>query len=151
MPKSLLNTRRLQVLLAIPAVLLAVGGVGCQGAVNVPAPPTGETVSFSADIQPIFNANCTDCHVVGGLADIAGIRLKLVAGESFDLLVNQPSSQRPELTLVVPGNAGASLLFLKVSRASPPVGSTMPLLGTPLSSANLGLIRDWINQGALDN
>ncbi len=131
--------------------LLMAAGTGCQGSVNEPGPPTGETISFSADIQPIFNANCTTCHRTGGVADVEGIRLKLVAGESFDLLVDQPSSQRSDLTLVVPGDAGASLLFLKVSSNSPPVGSTMPLVGARLSSTDLGLIRDWINQGALNN
>ncbi len=108
-------------------------------------------ISFTTDIQPTFDANCTTCHRTGGLADIEGIRLKLVVGESFDLLVNQPSSQWSDLTLVVPGDAGVSLLFLKVSSNSPPVGTTMPLVGARLSSTDVGLIREWINQGAMDN
>ncbi len=151
MSKNLVKTRRPQILLAIPAALFAVGGLGCQGPVNEPAPPTGETVSFSANIQPIFNGNCTACHRAGGLADISGIALRLVEGVSYDLLVDQPSSRQADLTLVVPGDSSASLLFLQVSSNSPPVGSTMPLLGTLLSSTDLGLIRDWIDQGALDN
>ena len=151
MLKNSVDTRMTGVLVTIVSAAFVACGAGCQGFVNVPAPPTDEMVSFSADIQPIFNANCTTCHRTGGLADIEGIRLKLVAGESFDLLVNQPSSQRSDLTLVVPGDSSASLLFLKVSSDSPPVGDTMPLFGTPMSSANLGLIRDWIDRGALDN
>lgn len=132
------------------ALLLMVGGMGCQGSVNEPAPPSGETTSFATDIQPILNVNCTICHRTGGLADVEGIRLKPVEGESFDLLVDQPSSQPSYPTLVIPGDAGASLHFLKVSSDSPPVGATMPLVGARLSSTDLGLIRDWINQGALD-
>ncbi len=135
----------------VGCALLIMTGMGCQGSVNEPAPPTGETISFATEIQPIFNANCTTCHRIGGLADIQGIRLKLVAGESFDLLVDQPSSQRSDLTLVVPGDVGASLLFLKVSSDSPPIGGTMPLVGGRLSSTDLALIRDWINQGAMNN
>lgn len=131
-------------------VALMACGLGCPG-VNVPAPPTDETVSFSADIQPIFNANCTTCHRIGGITDVEGIPLRLTEGDSFDLLVNEPSLQRADLTLVVPGDSSASLLFLKVSRDSPPVGVRMPLVGAPLSSTDLGLIRDWIDQGALDN
>lgn len=114
----------------------------------MPVPSTGETVFFFADIQPIFNASCTACHRSGGLAEN---RVHLTANESYEGLVNQASSQRSDWTLVVPGNSAESLLFLKVSSDSPPVGSTMPLLGTPLSSTDLGLIRDWIDQGALDN
>ncbi len=135
----------------VVSVALLACSFGCQGSVNEPAPPTGETVSFSTDIQPIFNANCTTCHRAGGLADISGIALRLVEGVSYALLVDQPSSQQADLTLVVPGDSDASLLFLKVRSGAPPVGSTMPLFGTPLSSANLGLIRDWIDQGAMDN
>jgi len=133
--------------LAVGCAAMALCGIGCQGSVNVPAPSTGDTVSFSADIQPIFNANCTTCHVSGG---IASDRVHLTTTEAYDGLVNQASTQS-DLTLVVPGDSSASLLFLKVSSDSPPVGGTMPLFGTPLSSANLGLIRDWIDQGALDN
>lgn len=133
---------------------LAVGGfgvLGCQGPVNLPAPSTGETVAFGADIQPIFDAHCTTCHRVGGQADIAGIPLKLVSDVAYDLLVGQPSTQQADITLVVPGDASSSLLFLKVGSDAPPVGSTMPLFGARLSSADLGRIRDWINQGALNN
>ena len=135
----------------VVSAILVMGGTGCPGPVNEPAPPTGETVSFSADVQPIFNAHCTTCHRAGGFADLSGIALRLVEGISYDLLVDQPSSQRADLTFVVPGNSAASLLFLKVSSDSPPVGSTMPLTGARLSSSDLGLIRDWIDQGALDN
>lgn len=136
--------------IAVGCCVCVLGHTGC-GSVNTPAPPTGETVSFAADIQPIFNAHCTDCHRAGGLADISGIALRLVEGVSYDLLVDQPSSQRSDLTLVVPGDAAASLLFLKVSSNTPPVGATMPLNRARLSSTDLGLIRDWIDQGALNN
>ncbi len=124
--------------------------LGCQGA-NTPLPPTSETVSFAADIQPIFNNRCIFCHSVGGLADLRGIQLKLTEGVSYDLLVDQASVQNADLTIVVPGDAQASLVFLKVSSDSPPVGARMPLAGAPLPANELGLIRDWINQGALDN
>lgn len=137
------------------AVFLVVAGVagtlGCAGPVNVPAPSTGKTISFAGDIQPIFDAHCTVCHVTGGRADREGIALKLVADESYALLVDQPSVLDATLTLVVPDAAAASLLFVKVSSDPPPVGATMPLIGARLSSADLGLIRDWIDQGALDN
>ena len=33
----------------------------------------------------------------------------------------------------------------------PPVGTTMPFIGGRLSSENLALIRDWIDQGAMNN
>jgi hypothetical protein len=108
-------------------------------------------VSFAGQIQPIFDAKCTVCHQAGGLADNLGIDLRLVPGDAFNGLVNQPSSQQANLTLVVPGDSTSSLLFLKVSSNAPPVGSRMPLFGAPLSQAEIDRIRDWIDQGAQDN
>jgi len=74
-----------------------------------------------------------------------------VEGVSYNNLVNQPSAQRPDLTLVIPGDSASSLVFQKVSQNSPPVGSRMPSLGDPLTAGELALLRDWIDQGALDN
>ncbi len=122
-----------------------------QCPVNEAGPATGTTVSFANDIQPIFNELCIGCHATGGLADQSGITLKLVPGQSFDLLVNQKSVQAPNLTLVIPGDSANSLLFLKTSRNTPPAGATMPLIGRRLTSTELALVRDWIDQGASDN
>ncbi len=114
-------------------------------------PPPGTPVSFSTQIQPIFDARCIDCHRTGGLADFSGIRMRLTAGQSRASLVNQASAQRADLTLVVPGDASNSLLWQKVALAAPPVGARMPLLSLPLPAAQIDLIRDWINAGAPDN
>ncbi len=111
-------------------------------------PPPVDMVSFSGQIQPIFDANCTICHVSDGFADEI---MHLNAEESFDALVDQPSVQNPDLTRVVPGDSGASLLFLKVSSDSPPVGVRMPFGGAPLPAGEIALIRDWIDQGAQNN
>jgi mono/diheme cytochrome c family protein len=123
----------------------------CQGEVNPPGPDVGRAVSLASDVQPIFERSCVSCHRPGAFANLSGIDLVLTAGQSRASLVNQPSSQNAALTLVVPGDSAASLLFLKVSSNMPPVGSTMPLFGARLNSSELALIRDWIDQGALDN
>ena len=128
----------------------ALAGCAMDGAPE-PAPPSGDVVSFSGEIQPIFDANCTTCHRDGGLAALAGIAMRLTADEAYDSLVGRPSSQDASLTLVEPGDAEASLLFRKVSSDSPPVGRRMPLFSGPLSASEVGLIRDWIDQGAEDN
>jgi hypothetical protein len=125
---------------------------GCQGEVNVPSAPSGDEISFARDVQPIFTRQCVSCHTAGSpTSTFAGLNMVLTQGNAFDSLVNQPSGQRDDLTLVVPGDAESSLLWLKVSSNNPPVGSTMPLLGAPLTGDELATIRDWINQGAEDN
>lgn len=132
--------------------LWTAAGLACQGSVSVPAPPTGGLISFATDVQPIFNARCTSCHSPGFPTNVVvGIRMVLTPDESFNALVNQTSSQRADLTLVVPGDPDASLLWLKVSSDGPPVGATMPLLGQRLTSSELANVRDWIAQGGQNN
>ncbi len=133
------------------ALLCATLLASCQGEVNLPGADSGRAVLFDNDIQPIFEARCVSCHRQGAFANLSGIDLVLTTGQSYDSLVNQPSSQDDALTLVAPGNSAGSLLFQKVSSNAPPVGSTMPLFGERLSSTELALIRDWIDQGAMDN
>ncbi len=88
---------------------------------------------------------------LGGFAVLAGIPMFLDQANAFAAIVNQPSSQNPSLILVAPGEASTSLLWLKVSSNSPPVGARMPLFDSALSRGQWALIRDWIDQGALDN
>jgi hypothetical protein len=52
---------------------------------------------------------------------------------------------------VVKGSASTSLLHEKVSKAMPPCGGQMPLGGTPISFADMTMIKDWINGGAANN
>ena len=130
---------------------LLAGGLACQ--VNAPPPPPqGDgTVSFATQIQPILVTNCSGCHSPGGSAVLAGIPMHLTEGEAYDAIVNQPSVQDATWTRVVPGDSANSLVYLKVSSNNPPVGVRMPRFTPPLSSTEIGLIRDWIDQGALNN
>ena len=133
---------------------LLASGLACQVNVPVSEPPPerGGTVSFATQIQPILVTYCSGCHSPGGAAVVNnGIPMHLTEGEAYDAIVNQPSVQDATWTLVVPGDSASSLLFLKVSSDNPPVGVRMPQFSPPLSEAEIGLIRDWIDQGALNN
>ena len=58
---------------------------------------------------------------------------------------------------VLPGNAQESLLYIKVAEAMPPCGVRMPRpippasTAEPLTDAQITLIADWINAGALNS
>jgi polyvinyl alcohol dehydrogenase (cytochrome) len=54
------------------------------------------------------------------------------------------------LTRVVPGDPASSLMFDKVSSATPVCGSTMPP-GAPLSAQEVEQIRSWIERGAAND
>ncbi len=149
---------------SLRAVVFAVGVmiVGCGVPLTVPdgmpgdgdgngGGAQGDTISFALDVQPILTTFCSTCHRVGGLADARGIALRLTEQEALDGLIGGMSVQDPSLAFVVPGDSSASLLFQKISGDDPPVGNRMPFSQAPLSSNQIAIIRDWIDQGAMLN
>ena len=102
------------------------GGTGGNGG-------TGATVSYAREIQPIFDGKCVICHgSLGGLA--------LTSHEALAVGGNSGPS-------AVPGDAAGSLL---VRRIDGTIAPQMPM-GAPLSEQEVGLIRTWIDEGALNN
>jgi hypothetical protein len=100
-----------------------------------PNPP--ETLlSFTADIRPIFVANCASCHLNGA----ANGNLQL---DSHLLLM----STGLHFPVIIPSNPDSSYLIQKIEGRA---GDRMPLGGFLGPSDSLK-IRTWISQGALDN
>lgn len=99
--------------------------------------PVGE-VSYSNDVQPIFNGNCTSCHGSSGNVNVS----------SYSALMNSVGSNYGS-NVVVRGDADASGLVDKLE-PNPTHGSRMPIGGT-LSTAQIQTIRAWINEGAQNN
>jgi hypothetical protein len=99
------------------------------------APTPG--ISFNLDLQPIFSARCISvfCHATGGMAPMT-----LAPGVSY-------SGIKP---LIVPGNSTDSFFYQRLTVNSVNLPQ-MPLYRTPLSAAELSLIKNWIDKGALDN
>jgi len=124
---------------------------GCQTMSTMMPPNPNTSVSFSSQILPIFASNCASCHQSGGFANQQGITMFLTAADAYNTTVNKLSEQDPSLTRIIPGNSAQSLLYLKISSTTPPVGSRMPLFALPLSNSDITLIKDWIDQGALNN
>lgn len=119
-----------------------VGGGGGSGG---EPPPPGESVTLSKLQSDIFTPQCATCHA-GGSAP-RGLRLDSVEN-SFTFLVNIAADEIPELLRVNPGNADDSYLVRKIEGGPNIVGAQMPLGGTPLSSEDVAMVRQWINDGA---
>ena len=97
----------------------------------------GAFVSFSRDILPIFSQKgCASCHGGSGGLFVGSVAQLLQGGD------HGPA--------IVPGNADASHIVQKLS-PTPPFGSRMPLGGPYLTTSTIQTIKDWINQGALNN
>ena len=109
----------------------------------------GATVSFAADIQPIFDQSCAlaGCHS----AATASAGLVLAAGSAFDNLVGTPSSQQPATSRVASGDPDNSYLAHKIEGTAGISGGRMPLNRSPLSAAQIASIRTWITEGAQNN
>jgi len=104
-------------------------------------------ISFTNDVQPIFTANCVNrgCHPGGGAP------FSLQEGASYMNLVSvTASNQTCGATLrVTPFDSDASVLYLRIS-GQPPC-ARMPLIGDTLSLADQNTIRDWIDEGAMND
>lgn len=99
---------------------------------KLPVGNLSENISFSDDVQRIFNINCVGCH--GGSQSP-----NLTSGNSYNDLING--------NYVIPSNASNSPLmkFLLGQGVTimPPSGS--------LSQSDIDKIAQWINEGALNN
>lgn len=88
-----------------------------------------QKISFSGDIQPIFNQSCTGCHAAGLTSP------NLTAGNSYQSITSMNL-----VDTVTPAN---SILYKKV--VSP--GS----MSSYCTAAQAQLILQWITQGAKNN
>jgi len=116
-----------------------------------PARHAGGSATFATIQQKVFDATCAtpSCH---GAAAAAG-GLNLAAGSAYGNLVGisaaNPAAGAAGVLRVVPGDPDHSFLLQKLlGQIGAAEGSRMPLVGTPVSPANLDLIRRWIAAGA---
>ncbi|MFN6203622.1 MAG: DUF1553 domain-containing protein [Acidobacteriota bacterium] len=91
----------------------------------------GREVSFARDIRPILEARCLGCH--NGSRMSGGLRLDRPAGVRRD-------------SIIVPGRAAESRLYERITATG---DEAMPPTGERLTAAQIGLIRDWIDAGAV--
>ena len=118
--------------LALASLTLATTLVGC-----------GErTVSYSAQVQPILEQHCMECHQPGETGyEESGLEMtsyaSLMQGTRFGPIIE-------------PGDVMNSVLIQLIEgRAHPSI--TMPHGRNPLPDSEIAVLRAWVEQGALDN
>jgi hypothetical protein len=138
-------------IIIIVVVLVLVGAGGCtagQTTKSSNSPMPALSIKLSADVQPVFNSTCVVCHQGAGQGG-----LSLEPGKAYTNLVGIKSTES-SLMRVQAGSPDQSYLINKLQGTQIQAGgqgAQMPLNGTPLSSAQIELIRQWISQGALNN
>lgn len=108
-------------------------------------------VSFAADIQPILNERCLECHNGTGegvatsnfsVVDYAGV----MKGTSFGPVIVPGSSISSSFYLVVAGKTAPEIRMPPHHSEALAEGR-----GDSLSADELETIAAWIDQGAIDN
>lgn len=99
-----------------------------------PAPAAGGAVSYSRDVQPIFNQICVKCH--GGEETKEGLSLKSYA----EVMAGSNNG-----TVITPGDVVNSFLIEQV------VSGEMPKRGPKLLPAQIRTLSDWVAAGAPNN
>ncbi len=108
------------------------------GAEVAPLPPAaGRTVDFAHDIQPVLAKSCISCH--GPEKQKGSYRLDsraaaIKGGETYDPAIK-------------PGDSAGSPLIRLVAGLVP--DEKRPAKGDPLTAEQIGLLRAWIDQGAV--
>lgn len=121
-------------------VLFLGGAKVCQAADPsraAPLPPAAtRRVDFSRDIQPLLSQHCYGCH--GPDKQKGDLRWD-VKESAFKTGDHGP--------IIVPGKSSSSRVIVLVSGLDP--DSVMPPRGERLTTEQIGLLRAWIDQGAV--
>lgn len=98
--------------------------------------PSKNKIDFNAQVKPIFNKKCIACH--GGVKQQS----------EFSLLFREEALKKAKSGkyAIVPGDAGKSELIRRVKEKD--AEERMPYKHEPLSSEEIAILEQWINEGA---
>ena len=129
------------------ALLLA---TSCGKLAELPTEPGGgeppdPTATFTRVQTEVFTPTCAQlgCHDPLGHQESQ----ILSAGQAYANTVNRASVENPSLLRVAPGDPTNSYLYRKIT-GSGISGDRMPQGQSPLTDAQIKLVRDWIRRGA---
>lgn len=140
----------------LTVLALVIVALGCGGSYGGSTSSGNTTTTVEATLSSIqtniFTPTCatSGCHS----ASSATNGLSLAAGDSFTNLVGIPSQEVATVNRVTAGNPSQSYLVNKLEGTQTSVGGSgaqMPRNGSPLGSAEIQAIKDWITNGAQNN
>jgi hypothetical protein len=114
---------------------------------------------FSASVTPFPTCALSGCHapVTSAMLDMSGSKdmayAALVGADTFCQSPCQPDAKAMFPKRVVAGSADTSFLYEKISKNSPAggKGGTRMPQGGALTSCEIDAIKQWINDGAMNN
>jgi hypothetical protein len=106
------------------------------------APSEAPRVSYSADVKPILERYCSECHQPG----TAGYEASGFSVATYEDVI-EGTRYGP---VVIPGDAfNSNLIILVEGRADPAIA--MPHDGHQMLGQEIETLKSWIQQGAPDN
>jgi hypothetical protein len=100
----------------------------------------------------LMSMQCPQCHKEGGVFGSPDFSSKDKAYASLvnhdASTMNPPGECSGMGKLVVPGDCDNSVLYNKISQATPKCGRRMPLSSTTVTQAGIDLVCSWIKAGA---
>lgn len=117
-----------------------------------------ETGVFHTTVRPILDSSCAGCH--SAMGPTAGLTLGGPGISSAEILEDMVGmkSTNGQYDLIAPGDASQSWVYLKASGEVATAACTstcdrgaMPPSGVGLNAAQLTILRDWIDSGAIRN
>jgi len=123
--------------LALPAAGLVWAAAGAKPDPQKLPPAASGTMDFVKDVQPILTKGCVGCH--GQAKCKAGLRLDCRS----DAIKGGNSG-----AVIKPGDSAGSRLLFVVAGLDPETKIMPPKPHTPLTPAEIGRLRAWIDQGA---
>jgi hypothetical protein len=124
------------------------------GGGTAPAPETGY---FAQNVRPFLDSTCAGCH--SAIGPSAGMTLGGAGVSSVDVMkgIVSNKSTNGQYNLIEPNHPELSWVYLKASGDVASVSCTgacnresMPPSGASLSAAQLGMLKQWIQNGATD-
>ena len=97
-------------------------------------------INYSRDIRPILSNSCYKCHGPDEHERKAGLRLDTKAGAIGKLESGEAA--------ITPGSSVKSAIFQRLTSHDPDVKMPPPESGKSVSAEQIGLIKEWIDQGA---
>lgn len=101
---------------------------------------TAVTVSYAVDIEPLMQQYCAECHI----GDHEGVMASGFTVESYETVMKGTKFG----PIIVPGSSESSTLYrLAAGEVDPSI--QMPHGKEALSEAQIKMLKDWIDQGAV--
>jgi hypothetical protein len=109
-------------------------------------------VSYASRVAPLLDSACALPGICHGPSSTHGGGLYIDAGASYSVVINAIGTYTGGKVVVPDSASKSSLYFVTTSNPQAPFSRMPTRYGLDsLSTSQQNLLRDWINQGALDN